>query len=232
MKTSQQLQKINKRLERMPSVMPVRSKKEQHQEGSGTIPLLEESETLEYTKEEERGAMRVHDTSPEEVFQSRCHSLPFLLRVFDRIDDAAFWKDVDLVRSQGLDFVLCRSNGNGLNNRLEDAMRFVPLLSSVYLFVFAGDMVWLFTSHQANEPTAVIWWAEVIASAGFAVFGLIGAILSARRLWREEVHEAIDVKGTAMTEHVPPAGVRDSAMSNSLTGNESVEKAPLSPRNR
>jgi hypothetical protein len=90
-------------------------------------------------------------------------------------------------------------------------MRFVSLLSSVYLFVFAGDMVWLFTSNQANEPIAVIWWAEVIASAGFAVIGLIGAILSARKLWREGVYETIDIKDTAMTEQVPPAGGKDSA---------------------
>jgi hypothetical protein len=55
MKTSQQLQEINKRQEKMLSVMPIQSKKEQHQEGSGTVPLLEEAETLEYTKEEEEG---------------------------------------------------------------------------------------------------------------------------------------------------------------------------------
>ena len=63
--------------------------------------------------------------------------------------------------------------------------RYSPFVTAILLFVYAGDMVWLFASNQAQEPNAVLWWAEALASVFFPCLGFGGSVVAGAKLWKE-----------------------------------------------
>ena len=63
--------------------------------------------------------------------------------------------------------------------------RDLPFVTAILLFVYAGDMVWLFASNQAHEPNAALWWAEALASVFFPCLGLAATVGAGAKLWKE-----------------------------------------------